>query len=108
MYTYVPSGLVLYIVYVPSSHDLSTTYIAVAGEDFDAGPHSVSFAVGSPLPIQSCTNISTTDDPNVEGDHEFTVSIDSFTLTNNVALLNPPVQQTATLTDNDGMPLYEF
>ena len=67
----------------------------------------MSFAVGSPLPVRSCTTISTTDDPNVEGDHDFTVTIDSFTLTNNVDLLDPPVQQTATLTDNDGMPLHE-
>ena len=62
----------------------------------------MSFAVGSTLPVTSCTTISTIDDSNVEGDHEFTVTIASFTLPNNVALLNPPVQQTATLTDNDG------
>ena len=61
------------------------------------------FAVGSPLPVRSCTTISTNDDENVEGDHGFVVFIDSFTLPNNVALLDPPVEQTATLTDNDGM-----
>ena len=61
----------------------------------------MSFAVGSALPVTSCTPISTDDDSNVEGDHEFTVTIVSFTLPNNVDLLNPSVQQTATLTDND-------
>ena len=61
----------------------------------------MSFAVGSALPVTSCTTISTTDDPNVEGDHEFIVTIASFTLPNNVALLDPPVQLIATLTDND-------
>ena len=65
----------------------------------------MSFAVGSALPVTSCTTISTTDDPNVEGNHEFIVSITSFTLLNNVALLDPPVEQTAILTDNDGMPV---
>ena len=68
----------------------------------------MSFTVGSPLPVTSCTTISTTDGPNVEGDHEFTVSIDSSTLPNNVALLESPVQQTATLTDNDGMPAMDY
>ena len=61
----------------------------------------MSFIVGSPLPVQSCTNISTVDDDNVEGDQEIVVSIMSVNLPNTVSTLSP-TQQTAILLDNDG------
>ena len=61
----------------------------------------MSFIVGSPLPVQSCANISTVDDDNVEGDQEIIVSIVSISLPNTVSKLNP-TQQSAKLLDNDG------
>ena len=61
----------------------------------------MSFIVGSPLPVQSCINISTVDDDNVEGDQEILVSIVSVSLPNSVSTLIP-TQQSAKLLDNDG------
>ena len=62
----------------------------------------MSFTVGSPLPVQSCTNISTVDDDNVEGDQEIVVSIVSVNLPVSVSTLFPS-QQSAIFLDNDGM-----
>ena len=62
----------------------------------------MSFTVGSPLPVQSCTNISTVDDNNVEGDQEIVVSIVSVNLPVSVSTLFPS-QQSAIFLDNDGM-----
>ena len=62
----------------------------------------MSFTVGSPLPVQSCTNISTVDDDNVEGDQENFVSIVSSNLPD-IITVQDPIQQSATLLDNDGM-----
>ena len=62
----------------------------------------MSFTVGSPLPVQSCTNISTVDDDNVEGDQEIVVSIMSGGLSVSVSTLLPS-QQSAIFLDNDGM-----
>ena len=59
------------------------------------------FIVGSPLPVQSCTNISTVDDDNVEGDQEIVLSIMSLSLPNTVSTLSP-TQQSAIFLDNDG------
>ena len=81
---------------------ISIPLFLVQEDDFAAGPHSVSFTVGSPLPVQSCTNISTVDDDNVEGDQEIIVSIVSISLPNTVSTLSP-TQQSAIFLDNDGM-----
>ena len=62
----------------------------------------MSFTVRSPLPVQSCTNISTVDDDNVEGDQEIVVSIMSAGLPVSVSTLLPS-QQSAIFLDNDGM-----
>ena len=62
----------------------------------------MSFTVGSPLPVQSCTNISTVDDDNVEGDQDIVVSIMSAGLPVSVSTLLPS-QQSAIFLDNDGM-----
>ena len=61
----------------------------------------MSFIVGSSLPVQSCTNISTVDDDNLEGDQEIVVSIMSLSLPNTVSTLSP-TQQSAIFLDNDG------
>ena len=68
----------------------------------------MSFTVGSSLPVQSCTNISTVDDDNVEGDEEIVVSITSLSLPNTVLSLFL-TQQSAIFLDNDGreVPIIE-
>ena len=76
-------------------------HFPVVGEDVAGGPYSVSFAVGSPLPVTNCTTISTLEDDNVEGDHDFTVSIGTNDLPGSVGTM-APTQQTATINDNDG------
>ena len=67
-----------------------------------AGPYVVSFLVGDVLPAMRCANIMTIDDPNVEGDQQFSVAISTISLPNSVTRLDP-YEQTATLKDNDSM-----
>lgn len=62
----------------------------------------MSFAVGSSLPVQSCTNISTVNDNNVEGGHGFEVEITTISLPVSVTTL-ATVGEIATINDNDGM-----
>ena len=74
----------------------------VEGEDYVAGPHTVSFDdLGVALPTQECTTIVTIDDANVEGPHQFTVEIMSVSLPTSVTIESPS-QQTANINDNDG------
>ena len=51
-----------------------------------------------------CTMISTTDDEVLEGDHSFTVMLDSATP--DVVTVGTPSSATATLLDNDSMFLF--
>ena len=71
------------------------------GDDFDAGPYTVSFTVGEVLPAQSCIMIATRDDDNVERDHDFLLNITSISVLTSVTKF-PPTQQIATILDNDG------
>ena len=72
-------------------------------EDYVSGPHTVEFnTMGVDLPTALCTTINTIDDSDVEGPHIFTVEIASVGLPNSVSIA-PPSEQSATISDNDGM-----
>ena len=78
-------------------------YFSVEGDDYSLGPHTVLFDnLGIALPTMLCTSISTIDDNNVEGPHTFTIDIMSVSLPTSVSIQSPS-QQSATISDNDGM-----
>ena len=77
--------------------------LAVEGDDYSVGPHAVLFNnLGIALPTTLCINIGTIDDNDVEGPHTFTIEIASVSLPASVSIASPS-QQSATITDNDGM-----
>ena len=58
---------------------------------------------GATFPLSGCiTGIPTVDDNALEGDHEFSVSIDSVT-PNDAVTFNPADTHVVTIIDNDGM-----
>ena len=77
--------------------------LTVAGDDYVVGPYRVQFnTLGIFIPAQLCTDINTIDDLDVEGPHTFTLEIIDVTLPNIVSI-ESPLQQIATINDNDRM-----
>ena len=76
---------------------------AVGGEDFTDGAFTVSFPTGLALPATVCTYLNATDDSVVEGEHTFTVLIESINLSTGLSLSAASTQQTAVILDNDGI-----
>ena len=76
---------------------------AVSPDDFAANTYTVSFAAGDTFPLMGCiSGIPTVDDDALEGDHEFSVSIDSVT-PNDAVSFDSTATHVVTIIDNDGM-----
>ena len=70
--------------------------------------YSIMFTEGTPFPLMDCVSIPTIDDGLLEGDHDFTVQIESVT-PNTVAMISAMEStQVVTIIDNDGMLLTSF
>ena len=79
-------------------HPLS--FFLVNGEDFDGANFEATFAVGTGPGDTACANISIIDDATLEGDHSFTVSLDSTT-PSGVNISIPSASTTVNIEDND-------
>ena len=76
---------------------------SVQDEDFShPGVFSITFEITATDNSEVCVNIPTIDDEAIEGDHSFSVSLESSSLASNVVALSPqPV--TAVIYDNESM-----
>ena len=73
-----------------------------AGSDYDAGPYNVTFPAGK---THASFNITITDDTLVEGEENFTLSIDQSSLPDSVSISDHN-ETTVTILDNDCKLLY--
>ena len=81
---------------------INTLSPPVQDEDFiHPGVFSITFEITATNNSEVCVNISTIDDDAIEGDHSFSVSLESSSLASNVVLSPQPV--TAVIYDNDSM-----
>ena len=69
--------------------------------DYSGGPYQIRFTEGDPIPHSICAMISTTNDDLLEGDHNFTVAIDTITPTEVVTVIASSFSVTIT-DDADG------
>jgi len=72
-------------------------YLIGGGFDYDSGPYNVTFPAGETFAV---FNVSINDDDIVEGNENFTLSVDASSLPNDVTVIHPH-QSTVTITDND-------
>ena len=74
-----------------------SVYLTGGGVDYDSGPFDITFPAGETLAI---FNVSINNDNIVEGNENFTLSINSSSLPHDVTVVNP-VQTTVTIVDDD-------
>ena len=74
-----------------------SVYLTGGGVDYDSGPFDITFPAGETLAV---FNVTINDDNIVEGNENFTLSIDPSSLPNGVTVVNP-VQTTVTIVDDD-------
>ena len=72
-------------------------YIIGGGIDYDSGPFDVTFSAGEILAV---FNVSINDDNIVEGNENFTISIDPFSPSNGVTV-GDPGETTVIIVDDD-------
>ena len=72
-----------------------SVYLTGGGVDYDSGPFDITFPAGETLAV---FNVSINDDDIVEGNENFTLSINTSSLPDTVA---NPVQITVTIVDDD-------
>ena len=73
-------------------------YISLIGEaDYDSGPFNITIPAGETLAV---FNIPINDDDLIEGNENFTLSINASLLPSNVVIVNP-VQIKVTIFDDD-------
>ena len=82
----------------------NTVYIILANpEDYrHSDPLQVTFGIGTTGASTECVDISIVEDSFAEGDHIFTMQIESASIPSPVVVIGTPEQQNATIQDNDG------
>jgi len=78
-------------------------HIAVLGEDFtEPSPLQVTFSSGDLIGDTACTTLGIINDNNLEGDHEFTVSLETVTPPGPV-ISNSSSTATVSIMDDEGI-----
>ena len=74
-----------------------SVYLTGGGVDYDSGPFDITFPAGETIAV---FNVTINDDNIVEGNENFTLSIDPSSLPNGVTI-GDPSQTTVILVDDD-------
>ena len=74
-------------------------YVAVTGYDYEFGTYNIKFSTGV---TRIAFNVLINDDNIFEGNENFTLIIDQFSLPKNVTVVEPNIAATVTIVDNDG------
>ena len=83
-------------------HNTFSTLCISDSTDFTEGTYTVSFTEGTAFPLSDCVSIPTIEDSVLEGDHDFSVSVDSVT-PNDAVTFDSTETHLVTIIDNDGM-----
>ena len=84
---------------------LVCTVITVLGEDYtEPSPLQVTFSSGDMVGDTACAAFGILNDDNLEGDHEFTVNLESVTPPGPV--LSAPFSTTVSISDDEGRKMF--
>ena len=97
------------ILLIQETLTLLQLLITANPEDYShSDPLQVTFGIGTTGASTECVDISIVEDSLAEGDHIFTMQIESSSIPSPVVVIGTPDQQNATIQDNDGNCFFVF